>query len=180
MAIERSKRRFAAARISRTARALLDSSTLCAIATVGSGGRAHINMAYFASSPEFDLVWLSDPRAIHSRNIRANGTVAVGVYDSNQTWGSPDRGIQLFGTARELHGAYADDAESLYAERFTDFRRTDFGAYRFYLFRPRRLKVFDERELGEGTFVSARIGRERQLAWERTDIYRQGTTNIRS
>jgi uncharacterized protein YhbP (UPF0306 family) len=171
MAIERSKRRFAAARISRTARTLLDSSTLCAIATAASGGRAHINTAYFASSPEFELVWLSDPGAIHSRNIRVNGTVAVAVYDSNQEWGSPDRGIQLFGTAREVHGASADDAESLYAERFTDFRPTEFAAYRFYLFRPSRLKLFDEQELGAGIFVTARIGRERRLAWERTDVY---------
>jgi uncharacterized protein YhbP (UPF0306 family) len=172
MAIERSKRRFAAARISSAARALLDSSTLCAISTVAYGGRAHINTAYFGSSPEFDLVWLSDPAAIHSQNIRSNGSVAVAVYGSNQTWGSPDRGIQLFGTARELHGASADDAVSLYAERFTDFRRTDFAAYRFYLFRPRRLKLFDEQALGAGTFVTARIDREQRLAWERTDIYR--------
>jgi hypothetical protein len=100
-----------------------------------------------------------------------NGTVAVAVYDSNQEWGSPDRGIQLFGTAREVHGASADDAESLYAERFTDFRPTEFAAYRFYLFRPSRLKLFDEQELGAGIFVTARIGRERRLAWERTDVY---------
>jgi uncharacterized protein YhbP (UPF0306 family) len=171
MPIERSKRRLAAARISRAARTLLDSSTLCAIATVASGGRAHVNTAYFAWSPELDLVWLSEPRATHSRNIRANGNVAVAVYDSNQAWGSPDRGIQLFGTARELQGG-AGEAGSLYAKRFPDFRDADFGAYRFYLFRPRRLKVFDEHELGAGTFVTARIGRERRLAWERTDVYR--------
>jgi uncharacterized protein YhbP (UPF0306 family) len=172
MAIERSKRRFAAARISRAARTLLDSSPLCAIATLASGGRAHINTAYFAWSHELDLVWLSDPRAIHSRNIRANDTVAVAVYDSNQTWGSPDRGIQLFGTARELSGVPADEAGSLYARRFADFCSADFAAYRFYLLRPRRLKLFDEQELGAGTFVTARIGRERRLAWERTDVYR--------
>src|SRR5438105_3450867 len=98
MPIERSRRPVAAARISAAARRLLDASTLCAIATVSSGGRAHVNTAYFACSPELDLVWLSDPSAEHSRNVRGSGTVAIAVYDSSQTWGNPDRGIQLFGS----------------------------------------------------------------------------------
>ena len=56
MAIERSTRRVAARRIAATARDLLDASTLCTIATVTSGGGAHINTAYFAWSPEFEIV----------------------------------------------------------------------------------------------------------------------------
>ncbi len=56
MAIERSKRRVAATRIAVTARDLLDASTLCTIATVTSRGGGHINTAYFAWSPEFDII----------------------------------------------------------------------------------------------------------------------------
>ncbi len=154
------------------ARRLLDASTLCAIASVAPGGRAHINTAYFAWSPEFDVVWLSEPGAKHSRNIRANETVAIAVYDSSQTWGKPDRGIQLFGAARQVEHAEAADAEATYAKRFRSYRETDLGAYRFYRFRPRGLKLFDERELGAGTFVTARVGRGGRLTWERTEIYR--------
>jgi uncharacterized protein YhbP (UPF0306 family) len=172
LAIERSKRPMAAARIAATARRLLDGSALCAIATVASGGRAHVNTAYFAWSRDFDIVWLSEPLAEHSRNIRANGTVAIAVYDSRQTWGEPDRGIQLFGSAREVEGAAAHDAASHYAKRFVEYRRSELGGYRFYRFRPRRLKLFDERELGSGTFVTARIGVDGRLVWERTEIYR--------
>jgi uncharacterized protein YhbP (UPF0306 family) len=172
MAIVRSKRPVATGRIAATARSLLEASTLCAIATVTPAGQAHLNTAYFAWSRDLQLVWLSEPGAQHSRNIRADGNASVAVYDSEQRWGGPDRGIQLFGTARELERSADSDAERLYAARFPDYRRGELSAYRFYVFRPRRLKVFDEREIGAGVFVTAGLGRDRRLVWERTDIYR--------
>jgi uncharacterized protein YhbP (UPF0306 family) len=170
MTIERSTRPIAKARLATLARRLLDASTLCATATVSPGSRAHVNTAYFAWSDRFDLVWLSEPRAKHSRNIRASATVAVAVYDSNQSWGNPDRGIQLFGTAREVAGSAARDAERTYAKRFPDYRESEVSAYRFYRFRPRQLKLFDEDALGAGVFVTANVSRG-QLAWTRTEIY---------
>jgi uncharacterized protein YhbP (UPF0306 family) len=149
----------------------LDVSTLCAIATVTPGGQAHLNTAYFAWGGEFQLVWLSEPHAKHSRNVRANGSAAVAVYDSEQRWGGSDRGIQLFGTARELDRSADGDVECLYAARFPEYRREELSAYRFYVFQPRRLKLFDESEFGAGVFVTARLGRDRRLVWERTEIY---------
>jgi uncharacterized protein YhbP (UPF0306 family) len=175
MAIERSNRPMAAARITKTTRRLLDASTLCSIATVTPAGRAHVATAYFAWSPELELVWISEPRATHSRNIGANGSAALAVYDSGQAWGGSDRGVQLFGQARRVNGAEAKDAEKLYAERFAAYRPQDLAAYRFYLFRPQRVKLFDEGELGAGVFVAARVSRDRRLVWERTEIYRPGT-----
>jgi hypothetical protein len=53
MAIERSTRPIAKARLATLARRLLDASTLCAIATVSPGSRAHVNTAYFAWSDGF-------------------------------------------------------------------------------------------------------------------------------
>jgi len=173
MPIERSTRPIAAARLGTLARGLLDRSTLCAIATVSPGGRPYINTAYFAWTPELDLVWLSEPKARHSRNVRANAGAAVGVYESGQVWGNPDRGIQLLGTAREVAGAAAEDAARAYAGRFRQFRESDFGGYRLYRFRPTRVKLFDELALGPGTFVIARVRREGRLYWERTEIYRR-------
>jgi hypothetical protein len=49
MAIERTSRSFSATRIARLAQELLDASTLCAIATVSPGGRAHVNTVYFGT-----------------------------------------------------------------------------------------------------------------------------------
>src|SRR5438270_275545 len=104
MPVERVAKRLPSSRIAALARRLLDASTLCAIATVSPGGRAHINTAYFAWGPEFEIVWWSAPQAQHSRNVHANASVAIAVFRSTRTWGGLDRGIQLFGRARELRG----------------------------------------------------------------------------
>ncbi len=168
MAIERSKRRVAERRIKAVAHGLLDASTLCAIATVSPPGRAHVSTAYFAWSPDLHLVWLSEPGATHSRNLRGNSSAAIAVYDSSQSWGKPDRGIQVFGSVR----AGEADAEETYVGRFRDYRSSNFPAYRLYELVPRRLKLFDERELGAATFVTARVAAGGRLAWERTEIYR--------
>lgn len=173
MAIAQSGRRVASGRIKALAGQLLDASTLCAFATVSPGGRAHINTAYFAWSPRLDLVWLSEPHARHSGNVRARRTVAVAVYDSQQTWGTADRGIQLIGTAQELLGRAVGEAEETYAKRFPEYDDSDVAAYRFYRFRPRRLKLFDERALGAGVFVTARVSRG-EVTWEQTEIYPAG------
>ena len=167
--IERSNRRFAATRLLELTRRLLDASTLCAISTVAEPERAHVNTAYFAWSPELDVVWLSEPAAKHSQNIRRNENVAVAVFDSTQTWGEPDRGIQLFGSASETDDEHA---EAVYAARFPRYRRGSFRAYQLYVLRPRRVKLFDEREFGAGTFVTARVARDGSLTWERTERYR--------
>jgi uncharacterized protein YhbP (UPF0306 family) len=161
MSIRRSGRRISGRRLAELAGSLLAASPLCAIATVGPGQRAHVNTAYFASGPELELVWLSEPRAAHSRNVRRNETAAVAVYDSRQTWGEPDRGIQLFGAAREADGAAEAEARRVYAARFPDAERAGLAAYRFYVFRPRRLKLFDERELGTGVYSATNEGRGR-------------------
>lgn len=71
-------------------------------------------------------------------------------------------------------GARVRDSERTYAKRFPEYRDSGLDAYRFYDFRPRRLKLFDERVLGAGTFVTARIRHGGRIAWERTEIYDAG------
>jgi uncharacterized protein YhbP (UPF0306 family) len=161
--IKRSRRRLSAARLRSVAEQLLEASTLCSISTVSPSGRAYVNTAYFAWAPDLRIVWLSEPRARHSRNLRANSSAAIAVYDSNQTWGKPDRGIQLFGSVR------LGEDDSVYATRFRDYE--GFDAYCVYELVPRRMKLFDERALGAATFVIARVGRDGRLTWERTEVY---------
>jgi uncharacterized protein YhbP (UPF0306 family) len=169
MPVRRIAKHPSASRLVAMTRRLLDESTLCAIATVSPGARAHVNTAYFAWGPAFDVVWLSAPEARHSRNIRANPSAAVAVYRSTQTWGDSDRGIQLFGAARELRGRDARMAERLYAARFKAYD-ADLDAYRFYRLRPRRIKLFDEHALGGATFVTVAVTSGR-LRWMRTETY---------
>ena len=167
MPIERSSKHPPSSRLAAIARRLLDESKLCAIATVSSGGRAHINTAYFAWGTRYEIVWLSAPDATHSRNVRATGSAAVAVFRSTQTWGGSDRGIQVFGRARELRGPLSLEAERLYAKRFRAYEG-DLPAFRFYRLATRRMKLFDERALGGGTFVTVSVQRGR-VKWEKTE-----------
>jgi len=63
-------------------------------------------------------------------------------------------------------------SEEFYAARFTDFRAKDLWAYRFYVFQPERVKLFDEVGLGGGRFVVAAVDESGRLSWETTEIYR--------
>jgi uncharacterized protein YhbP (UPF0306 family) len=170
MAVRRIAKHPSARRIVAMTRRLLDQSTLCAIATVSSASRAYVNTAYFAWSDRFDIVWLSAPEAHHSRNIHANPSAAVAVYDSTQPWGKSDRGMQLFGRARELRGRDAAAARRLYAARFKAFQ-SDLDAYRFYRLRPSRIKLFDEHALGGATWVTVAVGADGRLRWVTTETY---------
>ena len=171
MTVKRLERPVSPDGLDALARALLRTAPLCPISTVSPGGRAHVNTAYFAWSDRFEIVWLSSPAARHSRNIEVSGTAAIAVFDSRQTWGDLDRGIQLFGAARRLRGRPADEARVLYAKRFREARDLDNEAYRYYTLRTRRMKLFDERKLGGATFVTARIGADGRPVWERTERY---------
>jgi len=169
--VERPARPVSAVRLASVTISLLRASTLCAIATVSTDGRPHVNTAYFAWGDPFDIVWLSSPAARHSRNVRRSGSAAIAVFDSTQRWGDTDRGIQVFGTARELTGHLSDAARRLYVRRFPDAADTDADAYRYYRLRTRRVKLFDERHFGGATFVTARVRRDGTLEWITTERY---------
>jgi len=144
----------------------MNASPLCAMATVSPGGRAHVNHMYFAWSDRFEVFWISDPDSIHSRNLARNPSAAITVYASNQVWGKPDRGIQLFGTSGVTRSR---DAAAAYAKRFRDFDEEG-NELPFYRFRARTVKVFDERSLAGGTLVTARVTRD-GLAWVKTEVW---------
>jgi uncharacterized protein YhbP (UPF0306 family) len=124
---------------------------------------------YFAWSGWFDVYWISDADSIHSKNLLRNRSGAITVYDSKQTWGKPDRGMQLFGTAGVVTGRAAGEAASAYAKRYKDFD-ADSSDLPYYRFRPRTVKLFDERNLDGGTLVTARVT-EDGLTWLKTEVW---------
>ena len=147
----------------------MNAAMLCALATTSPPSKPHINHMYFAWSGWFDVYWISDADSIHSRNLTKNRAAAVTVYDSHQIWGRPDRGMQLFGTAGVVTGRAAGEAANAYAARFKDFD-ADSSDLPYYRFRPRTVKLFDERALDPGTLVTARVTRN-GLAWVRTEVW---------
>jgi hypothetical protein len=155
----------APAALLRSLTSILDSTSLCALATVAPGPRAHGSHVCFARSAELEVYFLSDPRSNHARRLEENPSMAVSVFDSHQRWGGPDRGAALDGTCRALAGRAAARAEAIYGRRFAAYPRwkaaTSPGEaalrWRFFGFRPSRAKVFDEPAFGEGVFVTARV-----------------------
>jgi uncharacterized protein YhbP (UPF0306 family) len=165
---------FSDHRLRRSILRVLRGNVLCSMSTVTRGNSAHINTAYFCYSDALELYFLSDSGSLHCKNLAANPSMAVTVFSSEQTWGNPDRGIQLFGTCREARGPQAKKAGQLYGARFPRYTRLITGlsreekrqaaqlrSYRFYWFVPHRVKVLDEREFGEGVFVETSVRKSR-------------------
>lgn len=155
------QKRYPLGRLRRSVARILRTNVLCAMATVRSG-RAHLNTAYFCYSPDLEVVFLSDPRAAHCRNLVRNPSMAIAVYSSTQTWGKPDAGLQFFGRCAEARGRQGLEAQRLYGNRFPAYRSSDLREYRFYRFVPQRIKIFDERTLGGGVFVEVGVRRRRR------------------
>jgi len=167
--VERRAKRWSSAKLTAVARNLMNASPLCAIATVAPGSKAHISHVYFAWTDTFDVCWISDRDSLHSRNLARNPSAAVTVFKSAQVWGRPDRGMQLFGTAKEVSGRPAREAERAYTARFKGYDGTD-DSLPLYRFRPRTVQLFDERSLAPGTLVKARVTAD-GLRWLRTEVW---------
>jgi hypothetical protein len=58
----------------------------------------------------------------------------------------------------------------VYASRSPAYSPVGFAGYRLYLFRPGRVKLFDETELGAGAFVTASVDDRGQMQWLHTDV----------
>lgn len=144
----------------------MNASRLCALATVSSAGRAHINHMYFAWTGRYEVIWFSDRESVHSRNLERRTTAAITVYDSHQVMGHPDRGIQLFGSARAAAGKAEDQATRVYMRRFG----VDPSGYQAYVFRARTVKLFDERSLSPAMLVTARVMPD-GLVWSKTEVW---------
>jgi len=133
---------------------ILDENVLCAVATVGTGGRAHIHVCYFAASPRLDLFFLSDPASRHAANLRQHPSAAVAVFSSAQTWGGPDRGTQLFGRCTRVAPARRRRGLGIYRRRFPALAQSpaarELALYRFV---TDRATVLDEAEFGDGVLV---------------------------
>jgi uncharacterized protein YhbP (UPF0306 family) len=144
---------------------ILQQNDLCAVATVSPGRQAHVNTVYFAFGKDLALYFYSYPTSRHAQNLRRIGSTAVAVYDSRQSWGGSDKGLQLFGFARQATGKRATDAARIYGGRFPAFRTwvrsMEASEESFelvpYHFTPTELTVFDERRLGSGVFVHVRL-----------------------
>jgi hypothetical protein len=161
MGIKVIERNLSDERVQKSIRSILRENLLCSMATVAPGNRSHINTAYFCYSQDFELYFLSYPTSLHCRNLKSNPSMAMAIFSSKQTWGEPDRGLQLFGSCQEVRGPGEKRGRALYRERFPRYgsESPSLRQLRLYQFLPRRIKVFDEVEFGGGVFVNTYVRR---------------------
>ena len=165
MAIQVVHKKFSNPQVRRSLFRLFQENVLCSMATVTTGSGAHVNIAYFAYSDDAEIFFYSYPDSQHSRNLSRNTSMAVSIFGSDQVWGKPDRGMQLFGKCKEPQGRFAARAERTYSARFPEFKqwkknlRKEEGKFdlRPYRFAPSRVKILDEPEFGDGVFVIASL-----------------------
>ena len=164
-------------RVHRAVVRILRRNALCSIATVGLGRIAHINTAYFAYSARLDCCFYSYPDSAHARNLCRHPSAAIAVFDSAQTWGKADRGLQMFGSCWIARPGEEERIRRLYGARFPRFarwyrsweNRGERFPLRAFVFVPTTVKLFDERIFGSGTFVVSRV-RDVPRAVQRSDV----------
>jgi hypothetical protein len=85
------------------AKALLEKIPYITIATVSSEGNPHNSPVYAVHDERYNFFWNSSVESQHSKNIVANGKVAIVVYDSTVLEGQ-GFGVYIDGSAEELSG----------------------------------------------------------------------------
>jgi uncharacterized protein len=155
-------------RLKKSVLQILEDTVLCSMATMSLGHDIHINTAYFCYTDALDIYFVSDPSTKHGQNIAQSPTVAVAVYNSNQPWDKAHRGLQLFGTCRLASLTESARALASHAARFHAYGEyikalnpldREASVYKFYIFQPNSIKIYDEPEFGEETFILAEVSR---------------------
>jgi len=145
---------------------ILTANELCAVSTVTADGQAHIHTAYFCYTRTLNLFFVSDTATIHAHNLLNNPSTAIAVYNSMQPWDKSHSGLQLFGSCHRANIQESLRALRVHAARFhayADYLKTltpkerRFSPYRFYSFIPSMIKLFNEDEYGDETFISAEV-----------------------
>jgi len=121
---------------------------LMSLGTQDAGG-VWVSDVIYIWDQELNLYWMSDPDARHSRAIRESGAGAATITVSVPY--TPDLGVQIAGTARELRGRRYDLAVKHFAKRkkakpskLPDVLQGD----KWYQLTPTRIECIDEEYCG--------------------------------
>jgi uncharacterized protein YhbP (UPF0306 family) len=122
--------------------------TVLTMATLGETGPHAVSLMY--AHKEFDLFWLSDPKASHSGHLESGGYCSVSIarqYDDFKNI----MGLQMSGHGLRLKkGIEADDGFVLLTRRYPFLQKftagelaRHLGRAALYRFRPDRITLID-------------------------------------
>lgn len=98
----------------RTARSILDEAHYVVLATAGADGAPWASPVYFATSDYTEFFWVSDPTALHSRNIEQRAEVGMVVFDSTVAPGT-GQGVYMTGVAERVADAEVEAGLAVYS-----------------------------------------------------------------
>ena len=101
---------MSAERTERTAWAVIDANRYMTLGTVDADGRPRVTPVFFAAVDHRELVWVSDPRSVHSRNLAARPHVAIVIFDSTIPLETEGYGVYVTATADRPAGEARDRA----------------------------------------------------------------------
>ena len=98
------------------AREIIDRSLYMVIATADPSGQPWASPVYFAPSGYRDFVWVSEPDATHSLNLRDRREVGIVIFDSSVAIGK-GQGAYVLGVARELPAHETAEGIKIFSKR---------------------------------------------------------------
>jgi uncharacterized protein len=125
----------------------LAAHTTLALATVAEDGRPQAAPLFFAETDDLSLIFISETKVRHSRNIARDRRVAAAIYADGQQWQSI-RGVQLEGECVALSGPAADQARTVYLAKYPFIKADKLLAamlhfVTFYKISPAWLRLID-------------------------------------
>ena len=95
------------------ARSIIDANLYLTLGTADRDGAPWLSPVYFATADYVDFYWVSDPGAVHSRNLAQRPQVSMVIFDS-QVPTYTGRAVYLTGEAVELSGSGVDRGLAIY------------------------------------------------------------------
>ena len=117
--------------------------------------------AFYCVDSEWRIFFVSREDTQHSTNIKERPSMAVAIFQSDQTWDDWKVGLQLFGTCAVTGRRDGGLGATLYKKRFPAYAKWLHalgrgigysGAPPFFMFSPESIKLLHEEVLGRGEF----------------------------
>lgn len=129
--------------------------------SIGAGA-SNVCPVYFALYDETSLCFVTNVNSKHAKLLDKTDSASIAIYDSSQLWANPKVGIQMIGSCKQASIVETVKARTSYAERFpesiedttvTEMVALTLDGFRFFLFTPTEIKIFDEPRFGEETYI---------------------------
>ncbi|RME78086.1 MAG: pyridoxamine 5'-phosphate oxidase [Chloroflexi bacterium] len=130
-------------------RQFLAEHTTLTLATVGEDGRPQAAALFYAETPALHLIFISEAKTRHSRNIASNPRIAATIQSDGQSW-SEIQGLQLEGLCEPLSGKDAARARQVYLDKFPFIGQNKvlemaLSLVTFYRITPTWIRLIDNR-----------------------------------